>query len=54
LSAEFDDNFAEQSRGGLGFARLGIQQVWVNPTAPGPAAWARRVGEHVPPKLRKL
>lgn len=36
------------------YARLGIQQVWVNPTGPDPAAWTARVGADVLPKLREL
>ncbi|MEY9842730.1 LLM class F420-dependent oxidoreductase [Streptacidiphilus sp. EB103A] len=36
------------------YARLGIQQVWVNPTGPDPAAWTARVGEHILPKLHEL
>jgi F420-dependent oxidoreductase-like protein len=36
------------------YARLGIQQVWVNPTGPDPADWTARVGEHVLPKLHHI
>jgi len=37
-----------------GYARLGIDQVWVNPSGPDPAAWVTRVCEQLVPRLRDL
>ncbi|HEY5334196.1 MAG TPA: LLM class F420-dependent oxidoreductase [Solirubrobacterales bacterium] len=36
------------------FAALGVEQVWVNPTGPDPAAWVTEVAERVRPRLEQV
>ena len=37
-----------------GYAKIGIEQVWLGPVGPDPAAWVRQAGEQVVPRLRDL
>ncbi len=36
------------------YARLGVEQVWVGPSGPDPAAWTARLCEQVLPRLREV
>ena len=37
-----------------GYARLGIEKVWLSPGIPDPAAWVTKVTEQVVPKLEEI